>query len=829
MARNTIDFGIDLGTTNSEVAVLKGTRPEIIKNNDNQEFTPSAVWIDAKNRLYVGQRAKDRIESDPQNAYCEFKRKMGTKEVEVFRDSGREMSPIELSAEVLKSIKASVYQRLHEEITAAVITVPADFDLPQTAATEQAARLAGLDPCPLLQEPIAAALAYGFQNTSDKVFWLVYDFGGGTFDAALIQLRDGDFRVVNHGGDKYLGGKDIDWAIVNKLLVPAITKQNKIENFERSNPFCRGAFAKLKAAAEAAKIQLSSEEFVQISVEFDIEIQGEREHFDFEYELSREDVIPLAAPFIQRTIECCKQVIEEVGIQPRDIDKVLLVGGPTLAPYLREMLEHPVTGLQIPLEYSIDPFTVVAQGAAVFAGSQRLSHQLSTTALPNQAVVKLEYQPVGSDPEPIVGGKVLITDQPNLAGYTIEFTGPHAWSSGKTSLQANGSFMVVLFAEPGNRNIYKILIQAPDGNPVSVQPDELSYTIGNISSTQPLTHSISVALANNELIVFLEQGASLPARRLERLRTTVDLHKGTSGEFISIPVVEGKNPRANRNRPIGWLKIHGDTIRRDVQTGSEIEIAVNMNQSRSISVKAYIPVLDEEFEQVMELESAVVAPSTLLADLEQEVQRLQRLEENAQHNEDTTYKKKISNICQSELIESLQEMIAAAPSDIESGKQAQDRLLKLKIMIDEIEDALEWPTLVAEAEEEIRLLTLVAEEIGNDKARQAQATLEQEARHAIKSHQVETVRRKAEEMCNLRFAILRGDPGFWVNALDNMEEWKSDMRDKQQAERWLVEGRRAIQNNDLDKLKVAVRQLASLLPDNKREAHDFGFGSTIIQ
>jgi len=234
MDRNTIDFGIDLGTTNSEIAVLDGTRTEIIKNNINMDYTPSAVYIDKSSRIHVGQKAKDRSFFEENDAYTEFKRDMGSDRNRLFKASGIMMKPEELSAEILKSLKADVAKRLNgENIKSAVITVPADFELPQNEATKEAAKLAGIENCHLLQEPIAASLAYGFQSKNDKVFWLVYDFGGGTFDAALIQLRDGLFRVVHHQGDNFLGGKDLDWRIVEEIVVPQVLKQHKLENFSR--------------------------------------------------------------------------------------------------------------------------------------------------------------------------------------------------------------------------------------------------------------------------------------------------------------------------------------------------------------------------------------------------------------------------------------------------------------------------------------------------------------------------------------------------------------------------------------------------------------------
>ncbi|HYT94667.1 MAG TPA: Hsp70 family protein, partial [Gemmataceae bacterium] len=300
MTRTTIDFGIDLGTTNSCIACSTGADAEIVRNNEGLEYTPSAVWIDRNGRLHVGRRAREQFEADDENAAIEFKLQMGKAAEKVFQRSGRRLKPEELSAEVLKSLLGDVRQRRGEEVVAAVITVPADFDLPQCDATRKAAQLAGLTASPLLQEPIAAALAYGFQSTRDNVYWMVYDLGGGTFDAAVIQLRDGLFRVVNHGGDRCLGGKLIDWAIVEQSFVPALLRQHALPDFRRGNARWRAAFAKLKLAAEQAKIRLSREDAVEVSIEYLCK-DDSGEAVGFDGELLRKDLERLIEPFVLRS------------------------------------------------------------------------------------------------------------------------------------------------------------------------------------------------------------------------------------------------------------------------------------------------------------------------------------------------------------------------------------------------------------------------------------------------------------------------------------------------------------------------------------------------
>src|SRR5271165_3291300 len=258
MTRTTIDFGIDLGTTNSAIAVLKGIGTEIIKNNLDQDITPSAVSYDKRGVLYVGDRAKKKVIDRPKDAYLEFKRRMGTEFVYQFKESGIAKKSEELSAEVLKSLKADVTRSLGEEIQAAVITVPAAFELHQCDATRKAAELAGLKGSPLVQEPVAAALAYGFQLDSEKAYWLVYDFGGGTFDAALMKAEEGIINVVHHGGDNHLGGSDIDWAIIERIVAPKLAQNYDLPEFKRGQQKWEREFVKLKRSIELAKIELTT-------------------------------------------------------------------------------------------------------------------------------------------------------------------------------------------------------------------------------------------------------------------------------------------------------------------------------------------------------------------------------------------------------------------------------------------------------------------------------------------------------------------------------------------------------------------------------------------
>src|SRR5271170_2499523 len=218
MATGPLYVGIDLGTTNSTAAVFDGEKVTLIRNPQGATLTPSVVRIDARGTVTVGARARRFLETDPQNTRSEFKRLMGTAQGIEFTAAKLTKRPEELAAEVLKSLRADVKEHLGFVPARAVVSVPALFELPQSAATSEAARLAGFEKIELIQEPVASALAAGWSADAGSGSWLVYDLGGGTFDVSLLETCDGLLRVVGHDGDNFLGGRDFDWALVDWVL-----------------------------------------------------------------------------------------------------------------------------------------------------------------------------------------------------------------------------------------------------------------------------------------------------------------------------------------------------------------------------------------------------------------------------------------------------------------------------------------------------------------------------------------------------------------------------------------------------------------------------------
>jgi molecular chaperone DnaK len=814
--RSTIDYGIDLGTTNSAVAVNSGSGIEVIRTNEgNHETTPSAVFIDKGGQLVVGRTAYEKLESDPENSVSEFKLGMGAAREHVFARSGRRLSPPQLSAEVLKSLKADARERLNEEVEAAVITVPAAFEFPQCEATQQAARLAGLSVSPLLQEPVAAALAYGYKSDREKVFWLVYDFGGGTFDAAVIQLRDNSIQVVNHAGDNHLGGKLIDWAIVEDILVPALARERRMADFRRGNPKWRGAFAKLKAAAEQAKIRLSRQASAEVSIDF--LCNDERgEPVSFEYQLKRPELETLTEPLILRSINLCRNVLSERRLGSSDIEKVILVGGPTLTPFLRSQVGD---ALGIPLDFSQDPMTVVARGASIFAGTQRFE-AAGPKATRGQYSVTLDYKPVGADIEPLVGGAVKAADGSPTTGLTIELvntTSQPTWRSGKLGLAPNGAFVANLFAERGRKNVYSIELNDATGRRLEVVPDEFAYTVGLDLSDPPLLKSMGVALASNEVVWFFEKGVSLPARARKNLKTIVEVRRGQANQAIRIPVLEGDNRRADRNQQIGALEIPATKLKRDVPAGSEVEFTIQVDASRLIRINAYLPILDEEFEVVVSFDDYrknAGNSDALRRDLDRELKRLEEARQKVDETGDDRATQGLRVIDGERMVHDVEAALGASQGDPDAADKCQKRLLDLRIAIDKVEESLEWPALVADAEKEIEMERGVINDAQYQATSEEKATfarLEREIRAAITARDVELLRMKKSQMDELGFAIILRHPGFWVARLQYLEGRKHELTNQGQADALIAQARRAIANNDLESLKAAVRQLGSLL------------------
>lgn len=832
MARTTIDYGIDLGTTNSSIAVLTDTLAEVVPNKDGSLMTPSAIWYDKRGKLYVGKDAKARYLDDEENAAVEFKLRMGQDWRRPFKRSGNSMLPEEMSAEVLKSLKADVHTNKGDDLHAAVITVPAAFELPQCEATRRAAALAGLTVSPLLQEPVAAALTYGFQSASNKVFWLVYDFGGGTFDAAVIQVRDGVIQVVNHAGDNYLGGKNIDWDIVEKLLVPHLTADRRLSDFNRTNPQWRAAFAKLKYYAEEAKIQVSrTKEPTELWVE-DLCTDDAGESIDFECVLTPSALDTILEPWIEQSLSLCRKALSEKGLSGGDIEKVIFVGGSSLFPSVQERV---AADLGTAVEFSIDPITVVARGAAVFAGSQRLEAPAEPTAAGAYSL-QLEYEPVGSDIEPMVGGTVAAPAGASATGLRVEIVDVRSqWRSGTIALAENGTFMTEVHAEKGRKCEYEIILSDATGKRLPCSPDRFAYTVGMVITSPPLTHNVGIADANNNAMWLFRKGDALPARTTKIVHNAVALRRNepaADSNIIRIPLIEGSNAKADRNRKLRSLEIlpNDPKVKRDVPMGSDIEVAIVIDASRTTRLEAFIPILDEVFTLECNLQTAVLPLEELTKEAQAELQRMRELEAKAVAASDSRVKAALDRVEREQIVPAVERQVAAAQGDPDAAGEADRRLLDLRAAADSIEHAMKWPSLVKEAEEQIQATSEVVEAHGQSSEKDRLDKLVADIEKAIETERVELLQARLEDLRELGAGVVVRQPDFWVGYLQYLEKRRAHMRDEAAADKLFMQAQRAITGNDFEALKAAVRQLIALLPADEQEAAEARgrFGGTIV-
>ncbi|WP_226646725.1 molecular chaperone DnaK [Mesobacillus subterraneus] len=346
-------IGIDLGTTNSCVAVLEGGEPKVIPNPEGNRTTPSVIAFKNGERQ-VGEVAKRQAITNP-NTIISIKRHMGTDhKVEA---EGKEYSPQELSAVILQYLKSYAEDYLGEPVTKAVITVPAYFNDAERQATKDAGRIAGLEVERIINEPTAAALAYGLDKMDEDQTILVYDLGGGTFDVSILELGDGVFEVKSTAGDNRLGGDDFDQVIID-YLAEQFKKENGIDLSKD-----KMALQRLKDAAEKAKKDLSGVTSTQISLPFIT--AGEAGPLHLEVNLTRAKFEELSADLVERTMGPTRQALKDAGLSPSELDKVILVGGSTRIPAVQEAIKKE-TGKDP--HRGVNPDEVVAMGAAIQGG-----------------------------------------------------------------------------------------------------------------------------------------------------------------------------------------------------------------------------------------------------------------------------------------------------------------------------------------------------------------------------------------------------------------------------------------------------------------------------
>lgn len=615
MASDRIDYGIDLGTTNSAIVRMKRGEPVVVKNDQQSDTTPSAVAFGRRGRMHMGTRAYNQLKNDRLHALkqddpglrrvlIEFKRTMGTDhEYSTSADPPFRPTPEALSAEVLKALRSYVTDAA---VKAAVVTIPAAFTVPQQQATQHAAELAGLRQCHLLQEPVAAAMAYGLLTDQANEKWLVFDFGGGTFDAALVVVEDGVITVRDTEGDNHLGGKDLDRVIVEKILLEQVAQEHDIDSYVAAVParekLLRDALMKW---AEEAKNALSYDDSHWVESDLGDILLANGEEVELYFELTRERLRPVVEPLFQRAIDKAKTLLARHGLRGSDLDELILVGGPTYSPILREMLAEQIRSPNT----SVDPMTVVARGAALFASTISVEDHGGDGP---SAVVRLDlgYEATTILPDEFVTVKCRdLADLRRFRRIEVEFerkgTG---WSSGRQALGEDGALFEVKL-EKGRPNVFDIVVTTPLGDRIATHPSEITILQGTKVGGSPLPNSLGVEVwdEREEYRVFrplkgAEKAMPLPVtgKRLG-LVTFEQIRPGVSTDRLLIRIYEGGTdaeglPVATCQAHVMTLELTGDHANRVIPAGTLFDLTVKTERTSSIpkTVTILFPSLNDE-------------------------------------------------------------------------------------------------------------------------------------------------------------------------------------------------------------------------------------------
>lgn len=817
---NTIDFGIDLGTTNSAIAQFRKGNVEVFRNPVmyGQSTLPSVVAF-KKDKVDVGSNARSYIERRPRDVVTAFKRRMGTNETYPIPSLGRSVTPVDLSAHVLKTLKGFVQSG--DALDAAVITIPASFDTLQSNATRQAGEMAGFKQIVLLQEPIAASLAYANKSAGAKQFnegrWLVYDLGGGTFDVALVEIRAGEMKIVDHEGDNFLGGIDFDRLIVERFIVPRLEAAGDFSDLEAELKSASGThnaiYYSMLRRAEEAKIALSGATSAEVEVQITDDAGDE---LDEEFTLTRSEFESFIREDVDKTIAMIKAILARNNMQSRDIQFVLMVGGSTYIPHVRVRVAEV---LNIPVNCDVDPTTAIAVGAAFYAGTKR--KEVAATAAPSPgggAVrVKMAYHKATQEDSEFFAAQF----DGDFEGLTYRITREDGgFDSGVKPLQARVSEDLPLV--PDAFNYFTLAVQDARGNPVSINAEPIGIAHGKFSvAGQPLPHDISLERDDVEhedtyLQLLFRKNETLPLRRTGTFSLNRTIVKGSS-DSIRVRVMEGPHDvRPDSNQCIGHLEVKGTMLSRDAIKGSDVEITVAMSESRDLVTSVYLAMTDQEFSEVFKPQ-----PRATPADFLHE--SAAALTERLEHELETANSAENYEIIQDlkELQREAEGTAAVAESLIDGDVtdqrfQLEDRIRKLNQQLDAATKDKRIHTARQEYTGMLDWCRDVVTQGGNDEERRSLDRIIADERVFLSSENPARIQAQTEELNRLAYRVLFRTPGFLQDMFNNLVADASRMNDQAQANNLIAAGRFAIENGNWDRLREVNFALVELLPTHER-------------
>lgn len=814
--RAKIDFGIDLGTTNSAMAVTNRGEVRIIKSTTQKDTTASCVSVNSKGRIHVGefalsnfQRAIVRLsmgegtESDV-GAFIEFKRTMGTDKRYVSSHLDQAFSSEALSAEVLKELKT--YFR-DESISAAVVTVPALFRQNQVDATKRAAELAGLNHCVLLQEPIAASLAYGMSAEKMEGSWIVFDFGGGTFDAALMNVNEGIMQVVDTEGDNHLGGKDLDAAIVDEILIPWIEENFVVEDLLSDPVRSKRLRDALKRPAEHIKISLSSRDHEEYQSDEPVGVDDEGEDIELDLTVSLDDYESAVMPIFQKAIDLAKGLRRRNG--DREVRTILLVGGPTYSQTLRSMLRDEFGDI---LNTSIDPMTAVAQGAALFASTQAMPDDLQARDS-TKVQLTLKYAETTVETKESLGIRInrVKSEGEVPEVLTVEIArADRGWFSPKVKVTDADIIELQLVQGP---NTFDITLTDERGNLLQGQPSSFTVVQGLKVARPTLPRSICIesiqsglGMAKLARLEGLEKNHPLPAEGKGSFKTQMPIRPGNESDVLRIPILEGEpGERAAYNELAGVVKITGDEISEFLPEGSEVHLKLKVDASRLITLEAFFPAIDETVEVKVEDSQDSEQKEYDAKALVTEIRKAQHACALVTHGDTSEIEEGLAGLLQQ----------LRTRSDYETKLQVRERLNALLKHLDAAEMGAAWPDAEIQLKTAFDTLVETDERVGGSEISGALEDLRAKVEEVRGQKDVALAIGLADELRSLNFQLLRNQIGFWIGYIKyydtnfDDQEWANP-----EAARSLISQakRNIAQAPSRDKLEAIVFELFDLLP-----------------
>ncbi len=597
--------GIDLGTTNSAICSYDGSEIRIWKSPEQNDVTPSAIYIDRRGNKYVGKRAYDAAPQNYKNAATLFKRIMGTSTPVPLPGANLTMTPEECSSEVLKVLFGYLPEEIRNDPeTGTVITVPAAFNQMQKDATMQAASMAGIGKVALMQEPVAAVMSVMRAHSTDGMF-LIYDLGGGTLDIAIADSTGGRVNLLAHGGKAMCGGRDFDRVLFDNIVKPWL-----LENFRLPEDFpVNPDFQMLKRlalwATERAKIELSAKEEAVVSLsEAETRVRdlnGDEIYLDVP--LARDVYTKLIDSLIVESIEAARKVLENTCLSPHDLERIVFIGGPTNYKPLRDKVSFE---LGIPGGLEVNPMTAVAEGASVFAESIDWSSQTRARKnirgqIASGGKLPLSFNYIARTPD--IKAKIAVQlTEPIANGSEFQIDSlDTGWTSGRLPLK-HGVTVDVALNKRGD-NTFKVFVFDPAGGPIALEKEKIviTRTAATVEAI-PASYSVGVEAQDKSggaatgLVYLVRAGDSLPKKGKETFIAAETLKAGSS-DSLNFKLWEGEiEDRPGDNRLIGVMKVSGSDFDDGViPAGAELICEFEMLDSGELRIEVSIPCIGGTF------------------------------------------------------------------------------------------------------------------------------------------------------------------------------------------------------------------------------------------